>query len=100
MYYYKIFNEEQVLGVVSSLDLRVYSLINQTFLAADETQAQYVQFKNNIYRVDWLKPERYALNLDTIQMHIISKDEYEREKEKEKIQTQISILEIDHLPPK
>lgn len=91
MYYYKVFNEESLLGVVSSHDLRVYSLVNKIFLSANENNAEYVQCKNKIYRVDWLKPETYKLNLEKVQMHIITKEEYDLEKRNENFQDQSPI---------
>lgn len=59
MFYYKVSDEnDNFLGVVSSLHLRYYHPVSKRILCCNEEQAQYVRLDNqHLYRIYWFKPE-------------------------------------------
>lgn len=58
MRYYKISTlEEQLLGAVSSNDLRYYNERKHRIFCCDEHQAQYVYLNDQFYRPGWFNTE-------------------------------------------
>lgn len=78
MKYYKIKIGNDIIGVGSSLDFRVYQHKHQIVLISTEEEAQYIQFDEKLYHADWMKsvannPLEY-INADVIE---IENEEYE-----------------------
>jgi len=77
MKFYKMINGENFVGIGTSLDLRRFQLKHKIILVCDESKAQYIQYKDDLYRASWMVPVNnditsYTL-LDVIE---IDKDEY------------------------
>lgn len=77
MKFYKMINGENFVGIGTSLDLRRFQLKHKIILVCDESKAQYIQYKDDLYRASWMVPvnndiANYTL-LDVIE---IDKDEY------------------------
>lgn len=55
MKYYKLIDADKIIGVCSSYDLRKHQIKHDILLASDEDSAQYIQFKDKLYRDEWFK---------------------------------------------
>lgn len=78
MKYYKIIKNKEFIGVGTTLNLRRFQNKHQILLICDETQVQYIQFGDVLYRANWMWPEvtdsvKYKI-ADVIR---IEKDEYD-----------------------
>ena len=92
MNYYKLYDEQQnFLGVVSSLHLRYYNPNNGLILCCDEDKAQYVRFEGELYLVYWFNSEPVELKgkYTPVLLDMATKEEYDNfmaEREKEKME--------------
>lgn len=85
MYYYELLNEKNtLLGYITSLQLRCYKPKRKRMICCDETKAQYIQFNNQFYRVDWLHSEDPSMvgKFPSINMRLIPKEEFEKKNSK------------------
>lgn len=78
MKYYKIIKNKEFIGVGTTLNLRRFQKKHEIILICDETQVQYIQLGDVLYRADWMWPE----NTDSVKYKVadvirIEKDEYE-----------------------
>ena len=77
MKYYKIIDNNQIIGVVSSKAFVQYIPIAECFARCDETKGEYVSYSNKLYRDAWMSPTK--ADIEFIEVHImnIQKDEYD-----------------------
>lgn len=78
MKYYKIIKNTEFIGVGTTLNLRRFQTEHQIMLICNETQVQYIQLDDTLYRANWMWPE----NTDSVKYEIadvirIEKDEYD-----------------------
>lgn len=78
MKYYKIIKNKEFIGVGTTLNLRRFQTKHQIMLICDETQVQYIQLDDILYRANWMWPE----TTDSVKYEIadvirIEKDEYD-----------------------
>ena len=78
MKYYKIIKNKEFIGVGTTLNLRRFQNKHQIILICDETQVQYIQLGDVLYRANWMWPE----TTDSVKYEIadvvrIEKDEYD-----------------------
>lgn len=78
MKYYKIIKNKEFIGVGTTLNLRRFQNKHKIILICDETQVQYIQLGDILYRANWMWPE----NTDSVKYEIadvirIEKDEYD-----------------------
>ena len=78
MKYYKIIKNKEFIGVGTTLNLRRFQKKHKIILICDETQVQYIQLGDILYRANWMWPE----TTDNVQYEIadvirIEKDEYD-----------------------
>jgi hypothetical protein len=78
MKYYKIIKNKEFIGVGTTLNLRRFQKKHQIILICDETQVQYIQLGDVLYRANWMWPE----TTDSVKYEIadvirIEKDEYD-----------------------
>ena len=78
MKYYKIIKDKEFIGVGTTLNLRRFQTKHQIMLICNETQVQYIQLGDVLYRANWMWPE----NTDSVKYEIadvirIEKDEYD-----------------------
>lgn len=78
MKYYKIIKNKEFIGVGTTLNLRRFQNKHKIILICDETQVQYIQLGDILYRANWMWPEI----TDSVQYEIadvirIEKDEYD-----------------------
>lgn len=78
MKYYKIIKNKEFIGVGTTLNLRRFQQKHKIILICDETQVQYIQLDDVLYRANWMWPE----TTDSVKYEIadvirIEKDEYD-----------------------
>ena len=97
MKYYKIIQNDSVIGVCSSDDFRIYQEKNGLLLFATENKGQYIRLGDILFRDDWMSPINNAANIDYELATIsgISKDEYEILKQVEESGNEIVIEQFD-----
>lgn len=76
MKFYKMINGENFVGIGTSLDMRCFQLKHRIILRCDESEAQYIQYKDELYRATWMLPVNNTANTYTI-VEIIEIDEKE-----------------------
>lgn len=79
MDYFKLINEQIIIGVITEDNFRKYQTKHGLILLSDEENAQFVEYKNVYYYDDWFRPLPNDSNVKRIFVDIIkiSKDEYE-----------------------
>ena len=85
MFFYELVDKKNnIMGYITSYDLRCYRPNRNRMICCDEKNAQYVQFKNDFFRVDWLQAEDPTMigKYPSINMKLISKEEFEEKKSK------------------
>lgn len=77
MKYYKIIDNNQIIGVVSSKAFVQYIPVAECFARCNETKGEYISYSNRLYRDSWMNPTK--ANIEFIQAYIvnINKDEYD-----------------------
>ena len=78
MKYYKIIKDKEFIGVGTTLNLRRFQTKHQIMLICNESQVQYIQLDDALYRANWMWPE----TTDSVKYEIadvirIEKDEYD-----------------------
>ena len=78
MKYYKIIKNKEFIGVGTTLNLRRFQNKHQIILICNESQVQYIQLGDVLYRANWMWPE----TTDSVKYEIadvirIEKDEYD-----------------------
>lgn len=78
MRYYKLINNNEFVGIGTSLDMRRFQRKHGIFLVCDESEAQYMQCNGAIYRATWMLPaDSNAKEVPVIQITEIPQEEYE-----------------------
>lgn len=78
MKYYKIIKDKEFIGVGTTLNLRRFQNKHQIILICDETQVQYIQLDDILYRANWMWPETTnTIKYEVADVIRIEKDEYD-----------------------
>ena len=81
MNYYNLYNENnELLGVVTSLHLRYYNPDSNMILCCNEEKAQYARLNDNqLYRVHWFQDEHPTMigKYPDAQLTLSNKQNYE-----------------------
>lgn len=78
MKYYKIIKNKEFIGVGTTLNLRRFQTKHQIILICDETQVQYIQLGDVLYRANWMWPEAAdSVKYEIADVIRIEKDEYD-----------------------
>ena len=78
MKYYKIIKNKEFIGVGTTLNLRRFQTKHQIILICDETQVQYIQLDDVLYRANWMWPEvTDSVKYEIADVIRIEKDEYD-----------------------
>ena len=78
MKYYKIIKNKEFIGVGTTLNLRRFQNKHQIILICDETQVQYIQLGDVLYRANWMWPEvTDSIKYEIADVIRIEKDEYD-----------------------
>lgn len=78
MKYYKVIKNKEFIGVGTTLNLRRFQNKHQIILICNESQVQYIQLGDTLYRANWMWPE----TTDSVKYEIadvirIEKDEHD-----------------------
>jgi hypothetical protein len=80
MTYYKVVEQTGAIRVGSTQNLRRYQKKHNILLLADETQAQYIQIGEKLYRDYWFAPvTTYQISFEMAHISTISKEEYDEQ---------------------
>lgn len=77
MKYYKLIDNNNVIGVISSNDFIYYSPIVDCFLRGSEENGEYISFQNRLYRTTWMNPITVTQDYTNIRTIEIEASEYE-----------------------
>ena len=77
MKYYKLIDDNKIIGAVSSNDFIRYSPIVDCFLRTSEETGEYISFQNKLYRATWMSPISVAQEYISIQTVEITQAEYD-----------------------
>lgn len=78
MKYYKVIKNKEFIGVGTTLNLRRFQNKHQIILICNETQVQYIQLGDTLYRANWMWPETTdSVKYDIADVIRIEKDEYD-----------------------
>ena len=77
MIYYKVIQNNKLVGIGTTDDLRVYQSKHDILLVADEDIAQYIQIKDIVYRDNWFKTlVSNTIVYETADVSVIDENEY------------------------
>lgn len=75
--YYKLINENTIIGVATQNDFRTFQQKHKIILACEEEQAQFVQFGDDFYHAGWMIPVNTEnVPYEQVDVVRIDKDEY------------------------
>jgi hypothetical protein len=92
IFYYKLFKEEnnEFLGVASSLDLVYYNIKSNMFLRCLEKDAQYIGLNGQLYKTFLFQKEKKVFNFPSVFLKMATKEEHQeflkKQQEKEKLE--------------
>ena len=100
MKYYKIIKNKEFIGVGTTLNLRRFQNKHQIILICNESQVQYIQLGDVLYRANWMWPE----TTDSVKYEIadvirIEKDEYDLLSKAVEVNEEITIEEEPIVEP-
>ena len=76
MKYYKLIDDNKIVGAVSSNDFIRYSPIVDCFLRGSEETGEYISFQNKLYRATWMCPIQVIQDYTLIETIEITEEEY------------------------
>lgn len=76
MSYYKLINNQNIIGVISQTDFRKYQSKHNLILISDIENAQYVEYKGIFYHDDWMKPVNEGFVYTQVAAVSIDEEEY------------------------
>lgn len=81
MNYYKIFQDNNFIGMITSDDFYEYNKYNQLFFPIKETLAQCIFYNNNIYRISGMQPLPGNFNYEYVQIFPTTETQYQEFKQ-------------------
>lgn len=76
MKYYKMINDNEIIGAISSNNFIYFSPVAKCFLRSTEQQGEYISYNGLLYRDTWMRPIRIQETYTTIQAIEITETEY------------------------
>ena len=78
MIYFKVVDSSGHISTGTTNDLRRFQKKHKILLLSDETQAQYIQIQDKLYRDYWFAPvTTYNFSFELAHIFVIEKEEYE-----------------------
>ena len=77
MRYYKLIDQNEIIGVVTSDDFIKYSPITDCYFAATDETGEYINYKNQLYRSSWMQPIQQRSDYKEVLAITITKEEYD-----------------------
>lgn len=90
MRYYKLIDGSDFIGIGTSYDMLCYQLKHRVFLRCDISKAQYIRYKETLYRSIWMVPE--TVKNDCILLDVIEIDATEYEALVKAIETKEEVV--------
>ena len=81
MKYYKLYQDNTIIGAISSDNFIQYSPVVDCFLRSNEVNGEYISFQGKLYRDTWMSPIQLQQDYTMIQTIEITEEEYEIYKE-------------------
>ena len=79
MMYYKLIDNNKIIGVITKDNFRKYQPKHGRILFSDEENAQFIEYKNIYYYDDWFRPLPENSNVSRIFIDIVKISEKEHE---------------------
>ena len=76
MKYYKLLNNNQIIGAISSENFIYFSPVANSFLRCEEDKGEFISYKGQLYHATWMRPIVIQANYISIQALEISEEEY------------------------
>ena len=76
MKYYKLIQDDTILGVVTSNNFISFSPTANCFLKSDEEHGEYISYKGQLYRSTWMQPITKPMNFISLHITTITEEEY------------------------
>lgn len=77
MNYYKIIDENKIIGVINSDSFITYAPKADCYLRTSEITGEYACYNNALYRSTWMAPVQQVENFKEVLIIAISKEEYD-----------------------
>ena len=95
MKYYKIVEQDHIVGVITSNDFIKYSPITDCYDATTDVYGEYASYQNTLYRSSWMQPTKTTEEYKLALIITISKSEYDAFIEALKAQEEIENVETE-----
>ena len=99
MKYYKLIEQENIIGVITSSEFLTYSPNAECYLISSEATGEYVTYKNKLYRDSWMSPYQLYFPHKMVTIVETTYEEYKILKEALKEEEQIKIIIEDDEEP-
>ena len=95
MNYYKLIDQQNISGVITSNDFIAYYPSADCYLSATDLTGEYANYDNKLYRDTWMKPYQVFIPHQVVKILPITFDEYQILKEMFKTEETIRRIEIE-----
>jgi hypothetical protein len=76
MRYYKLIEDNKIVGVITSNDFIKYSPITDCYLRTTDLNGEYASYNGELYRSTWMKPIQSPVAHKEVLMISITEEEY------------------------
>lgn len=97
MKYYKMIQDNEIIGAISSNNFIYYQPVTDCFLQCDEEKGEYITYKGKRYRSAWMSPIKMQLNYTEVTLLEIPEEEYHIYEQAIKNNETIVIVEEDEI---
>ena len=77
MKYYKLVQNDNIIGIACSDDFIAFSPVIESFLRSDERRGEYISWHGNLYRDTWMAPVQFQVAFIQVDVREISLEDYE-----------------------
>ena len=76
MTYYKMIQNNNIVGIACSNDFIAFSPVIESFLRSDERRGEFISWHGNIYRDTWMQPIQFHVDFIAVEIREITEEEY------------------------
>ena len=76
MTYYKMIQNNKIVGIACSNDFIAFSPVIESFLRSDERRGEFISWHGNIYRDTWMQPIQFHVDFIAVEIREITEEEY------------------------
>ena len=77
MKYYKLVQDNNIVGIACSDDFIAFSPVIESFLRSDERRGEYISWHGKLYRDTWMAPVQFQITFIQVDVREISQEDYE-----------------------